>query len=135
MPCLRRLFAVSQHRCLGSFPSHGMWDFWWMAVSLSTVVFQSQYPSTNALLIYSYTSVLYNLNTEDQDQVREFLLFYPRHSSLLLSNLWYKLSHSYVGSNGNVLLASLDPKTCQILYGCFERYLISKFVIYPFKTP
>ena len=71
-----------------------------------------QYPSTNALLIYSYTSVVYNLSTEDQDQVREFLLFYPRHSSLLLSNPWYKLSHSYVGSNGNVPIAGHDPKTC-----------------------
>jgi len=62
MPWLRRLFAASQLGGLGSFPAHTTRDLWWAAVSPSTILFHSQYPSTNALLIHSYKSMLYNLS-------------------------------------------------------------------------
>jgi hypothetical protein len=65
MPWLRRLFSASQLGGLGSFPGHATWDLCWMAISPSTMVFQSQYPSTKALLTHSYTSMLHNLSNQD----------------------------------------------------------------------
>lgn len=63
-PQLRQLFAASQLGGLGSFPCHAIWDLWWTAASPNTLVFHSQYP-TSALLIHSYTSMIYNLSNTD----------------------------------------------------------------------
>ena len=65
MSWLRRLFAASQPGGRSSFLGHTTWNLWWTAFSLSTMFFHSQYPFTNALLIQSYTTMLYNLSNQN----------------------------------------------------------------------